>query len=71
MFTSENIIETVNCVFEACIVIFYLYQIMKEQYRYTPKFLVIPAVGMFGVLVSVTLADANPWLKLVLIRDNV
>ena len=67
MFTSENIIETVNCVFEACIVIFYLYQIMKEQYRYTPKLLVIPAVGMFGALVSVTLADANPWLKLVLV----
>ena len=65
MFTSENIIETVNCVIEACIVIFYLYQIMKEQCRYSPKLLVVPAVMMYGVIEAVTITHMNPWFKLV------
>ncbi len=62
--TSENIIETINCIFEACIVIFYLYQIMKQNYRYSPKTLLIPASLIFGIIEIITITHANPWLKL-------
>ena len=66
MIYSEIIIESVNSLIEAGIVVFYLYQIMKHECRYPPVFMAIPALAMFIVIDAMTLAEMNPWIKLVI-----
>lgn len=61
---SDIIIESVNSLCEAGIVVFYLYKMMKHKFRYQAVFLVLGAAAMFGVINSVTLLRANEWLKI-------
>ncbi|WP_297958725.1 sensor histidine kinase [uncultured Ruminococcus sp.] len=64
MFTSETIIETINCFIEASIVVFYLYQIMKQHCRYSPKLLILPTIAMYIIIEAMTVTHTNPWVKL-------
>lgn len=64
MVASAIIIEAVNCLFEAGIIVFYLYQIMKRSMRYPLPVLLIPFSAIFCILMGLTLADVNPWIKL-------
>ncbi|WP_295095443.1 GHKL domain-containing protein, partial [Ruminococcus sp.] len=61
---SDIIIESVNSLCEAGIIVFYLYKMMKHKFRYQSVFLVLGAAAMFGVINSVTLLRANEWLKI-------
>lgn len=61
---SQFIIETINCLFDAGLIIFYLFLIMKKECRYPLKFLIVPAVGFFGIFVALTFTDVSPWIKL-------
>ena len=64
MIASAFIIEILNCLFEAGIIIFYLYQIMKRSMRYPAPVLLIPFTAVSAILIGLTLADINPWIKL-------
>lgn len=67
MKTCEFVIETLNCIFEACIIVFYLFLVMKKDYRYPLKFLAIPAVIFFSAIEAMTITQVNPWIKLIVI----
>ncbi|MDD7515503.1 sensor histidine kinase [Ruminococcus flavefaciens] len=67
MKTCEFVIETLNCIFEACIIVFYLFLVMKKDYRYPLKFLAIPAVIFFSAIEAMTITQVNPWVKLIVI----
>ncbi|MCR4795083.1 MAG: GHKL domain-containing protein [Ruminococcus sp.] len=64
MSTSQFIIETVNCLFDACLIIFYLFLIMKKECRYPLKFLIVPAIGLFGIIEAMTFTQINSWIKI-------
>lgn len=64
MRSSQFIIETINCLLDAGLIIFYLFLIMKKECRYPLKFLIVPAVGFFGIFVALTFTDVSPWIKL-------
>ncbi|SEH51143.1 Sensor histidine kinase YesM [Ruminococcus flavefaciens] len=64
MRSSQLIIETINCLLDAGLIIFYLFLIMKKECRYPLKFLIVPAVGFFGIFVALTFTDVSPWIKL-------
>ena len=66
MKTSDFVIEMINCLFEACILVFYLYQVMKRQCRFSPRLLVIPTAVIFGVIEGMTIAETPPWIKLLI-----
>jgi len=67
MKTSQFVIETLNCLFDACLVVFYLFLIMKKECRYPLKFLAVPAIGLFGVIEAVTFTQLSPWIRLAII----
>ena len=64
MRSSQLIIETINCLLDSGLIIFYLFLIMKKECRYPLKFLIVPAVGFFGIFVALTFTDVSPWIKL-------
>ena len=65
MSVSELIIESLNCLVESMVIVFYLYNMMKEDYRFRKKAL-IPAVLLgFILLGSVTLFFEYPSVHLI------
>ena len=64
MKTSQFIVETINCLFDACLIIFYLFLIMKKECRYPLKFLAVPAIGFFGIIEALMVTQVNSWVKL-------
>ncbi len=64
MKSSQFILETINCLADACLIIFYLFLIMKKECRYPLKFLAVPAVGFFGIAEALTVTQVNSWIKL-------
>ena len=65
MSISEVIIESLNCLAESMVIVFYLYNMMKEDYRFRKKAL-IPAVLLgFILLGSVTLFFEYPSVHLI------
>lgn len=65
MSVSELIIESLNCLVESMVIVFYLYNMMKEDYRFRKKAL-IPAVMLgFILLGSVTLFFEYPSVHLI------
>ncbi|WP_294750220.1 sensor histidine kinase [uncultured Ruminococcus sp.] len=61
---SDIIIESANSLCEAGIIVFYLYHIMKQKYRYWLWCLIPAAAVMFGVINCVTLFKANAWVNI-------
>ncbi len=65
MSVSELVIESLNCLVESMVIVFYLYNMMKEDYRFRKKAL-IPAVMLgFILLGSVTLFFEYPSVHLI------
>lgn len=65
MSVSELVIESLNCLAESMVIVFYLYNMMKEDYRFRKKAL-IPAVMLgFILLGSVTLFFEYPSVHLI------
>ena len=65
MSVSELIIEILNCIAESSIIIFYLYNMMKEDYRFRKKSLVPAVILCFISLDSVTLFLEYPSVHLI------
>ena len=65
MSISEVIIESLNCLAESMVIVFYLYNMMKEDYRFRKKSLVPAVILCFISLDSVTLFLEYPWVHLI------
>ncbi|MBR5683902.1 MAG: GHKL domain-containing protein [Ruminococcus sp.] len=61
---ADIIIESVNSLCEAGIIVFYLYKIMKHKFRYQPVFLALAVAAMFGIINSITLLGTNEWVSI-------
>ena len=64
MSAVELFVQTLNCSVEAMIVTFYLYNVLKKDYRYARGWLIISTVIMFGIIEAMTLLCSSPWIKL-------
>lgn len=65
MSVNELIIEILNCIAESSIIIFYLYNIMKESFR-VRKRAIFPATLLTSmILAAVTLFFEYPWINLI------
>lgn len=65
MSVNELIIELLNCLAESSIIIFYLYNMMKESCR-VQKGAIFPAVLLTSMfLAAVTLFLEYPWIHLI------
>lgn len=60
MAVYDYVIEIANCLIEALIIVFYLYNLMKENYRYEIKALVLTSVCIFVALTCVTMINDSP-----------
>ena len=60
----ELLVQTLNCSVEAMIVTFYLYNVLKKDYRYARGWLIVSTVIMFGIIEAMTLFCSSPWIKL-------
>lgn len=67
----DYVIEIANCLIEALIIVFYLYNLMKENYRYQNKALVLTSVCIFTALTCSTMINDSPWLRLDLLYQSV
>lgn len=65
MSVNELIIEILNCIAESSIIIFYLYNMMKESFR-VRKRAIFPATLLTSmILAAVTLFFEYPWINLI------
>ena len=65
MSVNELIIEILNCIAESSIIIFYLYNMMKESFR-VRKRAIFPATLLTSmILAAVTLFFEYPWISLI------
>lgn len=62
----DYVIEIANCLIEALIIVFYLYNLMKENYRYQIKALIPTSVCIFTALTCATMVNDSPWLRLLI-----
>lgn len=67
MDTTEIIINLVDSLLESGIIIFFIYKLMKADFRYPFKFLSIPFAVFFAGLAALSLTNSEPWLKTLII----
>lgn len=65
MSVSELVIESLNCLAESMVIVFYLYNMMKEDYRFLKKSLIPAVILSFISLDSVTVFLEYPWVHLI------
>ena len=65
MSVSELVIESLNCLAESMVIVFYLYYMMKEDYRFRKRSLFLAGMISFISLDLVTLFLEFPWVHLI------
>lgn len=62
----DYVIEIANCLIESLIIVFYLYNLMKENFKYQIKVLIPTSVCIFAALTCATMINDSPWLRLLI-----